>query len=173
MKEKQENNRYDHQAAAALANQLHRSSPFRSHAQWVGISLLRNADLLRRRLTEVVDAEGVTLQQYNVLRILRGAGEAGIPTLSVAERMIERTPGVTRLLDRLESRGWVSRERSSEDRRRVMARITPQGRALLGRLDEPLARAEDAAFAALDPERLGRLGTLLEEVRHSLEGSED
>ncbi|TVR64765.1 MAG: MarR family transcriptional regulator [Gemmatimonadales bacterium] len=173
MKENQENNGHDEEAAAALADRLRRTTRFRSREQWVGISLLRNADLLRRRLTKVVDAEGVTLQQYNVLRILRGAGEAGIPTLSVAERMIERTPGVTRLLDRLEARGWVSRERSSEDRRRVLARITPEGRALLERLDEPLARAEDAAFAALEPVRLSRLGALLEDVRHSLEGPED
>ncbi len=173
MKENQKNNGYDQEAATALAERLHRSTPFRSQGQWVGISLLRNADLLRRRLSQVVDAEGVTLQQYNVLRILRGAGDAGIPTLSVAERMIERTPGVTRLLDRLEARGWVSRERSSEDRRRVMARVTPDGRALLRRLDEPLAQAEDAAFAALDAEHLNRLGSLLEAVRHSLEGAED
>ena len=172
MKEIDENRHGGDEPADALARQLHRSTPFRAPGQWVGISLLRNADLLRRHLTQVVAAERVTLQQYNVLRILRGAGEAGLPTLSVAERMIERTPGVTRLLDRLESRGWVERERSVEDRRQVLARITPGGRALLERLDGPLAQAEDEVFAELDPESLQRLGELLEEVRRSLEGVE-
>jgi len=172
MKKTNQNGRHGDEAAQALARRLHRATPFRAPGQWVGISLLRNADLLRRRLTQVVGQEGVTLQQYNVLRILRGAGEEGLPTLSVAERMIERTPGVTRLLDRLESRGWVERERSAVDRRQVMARIAPEGRALLERLDAPLARAEDEAFAGLDPESLGQLGGLLEEVRRSLEEAE-
>ena len=156
----------------ALARSLRRRTPFRSPAQRAGIGLLRAADLFRRRLSRVAEAEEITLQQFNVLRILRGAGAEGLPTLSVAERMIERTPGVTRLLDRLESQGWVDRTRCQEDRRRVIARITDSGRALLRRIDEPLARAEDSAFEGLDSDRLETLGEILDEVRAGLERSE-
>lgn len=155
-----------------LARSLHRSSPFRSPAQRAGIGLLRAADLFRRRLSRVAEAEEITLQQFNVLRILRGAGADGLPTLAVAERMIERTPGVTRLLDRLESEGWVDRTRCQEDRRRVIATITESGRALLSRIDEPLARAEESAFEELDSDRLRRLGEILDDVRGGLERSE-
>jgi MarR family transcriptional regulator, organic hydroperoxide resistance regulator len=155
-----------------LARRLQRRTPFRSPAQRAGIGLLRAADLFRRRLSRVAEAEEITLQQFNVLRILRGAGAEGLPTLSVAERMIERTPGVTRLLDRLESQGWVDRTRCQEDRRRVIARITDSGRALLRRIDEPLARAEDSAFEGLDSDRLQSLGQILDEVRSELERSE-
>ncbi len=110
----------------------------------------------------------MTLQQFNVLRILRGAGEEGLPTLTVGERMVEQTPGITRLLDRLERRGWVSRGRCQEDRRRVLARITPEGRELLSRIDGPMARAEDAVLGALGADRVDLLSQLLEDLHGEL-----
>ena len=152
-----------------LAEVLQRSRPFRSSSQKAVVGLLRTTDLLRRRLGDVVAAGEITLQQYNVLRILRGAGPEGLPTLTVAERMIERTPGVTRLLDRLEEAGWVERSRCTEDRRRVLATITPAGRELLARLDEPLARAEENAFEALAREELDVFVARLEALRRGLE----
>ena len=91
-----------------------RQRPFRTRSQEAYVALLRTAADSKRFLSHKLDAEDVTLQQYNVLRILRGAGDGGLPTLSVAERMVERTPGVTRLIDRMERKGWVTRERCSE-----------------------------------------------------------
>ncbi len=147
-----------------LRDALKRTLPFRSPAQEAGLALLRAADAFRRALAEVVGREGITLQQYNVLRILRGAGEDGLPTLSVGERMIERTPGVTRLLDRLEADGLVRRHRCGEDRRRVWATITSEGTAILARLDEPVASAEDALFDGVPRADLAAAVRSLEQV---------
>ncbi len=155
-----------------LAEVLRRSRPFRSPSQKAVVGLLRTTDLLRRRLSDTVAAEGITLQQYNVLRILRGAGKEGLPTLTVAERMIERTPGVTRLLDRLEEAGWVERTRCTDDRRRVLASITPVGLELLARLDHPLAQAEEDAFRALTEGEMEAFLHALETVRSSLEAED-
>ena len=76
------------------------------------MSVLRTAAVMQRHLAQVVEAHGITIQQYNVLRILRGAGEAGLPTLAIRDRMVEEAAGITRLLDKLESAGHVVRERS-------------------------------------------------------------
>ena len=128
------------------------------------VSTLRAADRIRRHFHEIFALRGLSLQQFNVLRILRGAGEDGLPTLEVAERMIEKTPGVTRLLDRLEEKGWVSRERCSRDRRRVYCRITPSGLDLLRELDEPVEQADKACAAGLDRQEQKKLQSLLERV---------
>ena len=129
------------------------------------MGLLRTADLVRRRLAAVVEPQGITLQQYNVLRILRGAGAAGIPTLDIAERMIEHAPGVTRLLDRLESKGLVKRERCAEDRRQVLCWIHPSGLALLETLEEGMAGADRACLGMLSRGSLAQLIGLLDQVR--------
>lgn len=118
------------------------------------LSLLSAADRTRRHFSELLHPWDLTLQQYNVLRILRGAGPEALPTLAIAKRMIEKTPGVSRLLDRLEARGLVSRERCREDRRRVLCRLTPDAAQILGELDQPVARADADCFARLsDPEK--------------------
>ena len=132
------------------------------------VSLLRTADLIRRAVSAVIDARGITVQQYNVLRILRGAGGEGLPTLEIAERMIERTPGITRLLDRLEAKELVRRERCPTDRRQVTCRITKGGLALLASLDGPVAEAERVALSALTPNQLQRLVSLLDRTRNGL-----
>src|SRR6266576_2721240 len=111
---------------------------FRSREQEAALGLLRTADAVKRSLAQVIEPHGITAQQYNVLRILRGAGADGLPTLEIADRMIEQTPGITRLIDRLESKKLVWRERSSTDRRCVYCRITAAGIALLARLDGPV-----------------------------------
>ena len=85
-----------------LKREIRQNRPFRSRSQEASLGLFRTADLLRRRFHAVLEPKGITQQQYNVLRILRGAGDGGLPTLTIAERMVERTPGITRLLDRLE-----------------------------------------------------------------------
>jgi DNA-binding MarR family transcriptional regulator len=160
-----------------LKDALKRTQPFRSPAQEAGLALIRAADAFRRALAEVVGQESITLQQYNVLRILRGAGARGLPTLSVGERMIERTPGITRLLDRLEADGLVCRHRCAEDRRRVWARITSKGLEILARLDEPVARAEDRLFEGVPSADLTAAVRSMERVwsrvDRSLPGGED
>jgi len=114
----------------------------------------------------VVEPHDITLQQYNVLRILRGAGKDGLPTLEIAERMIEQTPGITRLIDRLETKALVSRERCPTDRRQVFCRITTDGLALLKALARPIREAEEEALAALSPNQLRQLVTLLDRIRN-------
>lgn len=113
-------------------------------------AVLRTADVLRRRVAAVLAPHGITSQQYNVLRILRGADPQALPTLEVGARMIEQTPGITRLLDRLEAAGLVRRERSDDDRRLVECRITAAGRKLLARLDEPIDEINRRAVRSLD-----------------------
>src|SRR6266550_7725284 len=100
------------------------------------LDLLRTTDMLSRGLVQVLKAEDLSATQYNVLRILRGAPD-GLPCGEIANRMITRDPDITRLLDRLEKRGFISRSRESKDRRTVTARLTSEGYALLARLDEP------------------------------------
>jgi len=140
--------------------------PFASSTQEAAVTLLRTADFVRRAVGGVVEAQGITVQQFNVLRILRGAGAEGLPTLEIAQRMIEQTPGITRLIDRLETKALVSRERCPTDRRQVFCRISKGGLALLARLDKPVHHAEEVALAALSPRQLSQLVTLLDRLRN-------
>jgi DNA-binding MarR family transcriptional regulator len=140
---------------------------FRSREQEATLGLLRTADAVKRSLAQVIEPHGITPQQYNVLRILRGAGPDGIPTLTIGERMIEQTPGVTRLVDRLERKGLVSRAPCPKDRRRVFCKITPKGLDLLKELDDPVNRWDIQAVAVLQPSDLDSLINLLDRVRAS------
>jgi len=121
--------------ASAIQQEIRQSRPFRSTGHEAVVALFRTADVVRRYYGGVVGRGGVTLQQYNVLRILRGAGPEGLPTLDVAERMVQHAPGITRMIDRLAARGWVRRRRISKDRRQVHCVVTAAGLALLARLD--------------------------------------
>jgi DNA-binding MarR family transcriptional regulator len=145
----------------------HQKQPenFRSREQQATLGLLRTADAVKRSLAQVVEPHGITPQQYNVLRILRGAGPDGLPTLTIGERMVEQTPGVTRLVDRLERKGLVARTPCPKDRRRVFCRITEKGLELLTELDEPVNRWDAQAVAALAPSDLASLIGLLDRVR--------
>src|SRR5436305_2090219 len=99
--------------------------PFRNRRQEAIVALWVTADRVRRRFADIFAAHGeITMQQYNVLRILRGAGPDGLPTLTIVERMMERTPGITALLDRLEAKGLVGRDHGQEDRRQILRTIT-------------------------------------------------
>jgi DNA-binding MarR family transcriptional regulator len=149
----------------SLQKELQQSRPFASRGQESVIAVLRTADLLRRRLSRVSEPHGITFQQYNVLRILRGAGEEGLPTLEIGERMVEQTPGVTRLLNRLEAKGLAARSRGESDHRQVICRLTPEGRQLLSRLDPEMEGAAEAGVAMLLPEDETRLLALLSVIR--------
>ena len=148
---------------------IQQTKPFASACQEAALSILYTADGLRRRYDGVMAPFGVTFQQYNVLRIVRGAGEEGIPSLGIAERMIERSPGMTRLLDRLEEKGLVTRTRSREDRRVVFCVLTTQGTDLLERMEPSVREAEQRAMASLDVARLRELIGLLGDVRGGLD----
>ena len=132
----------------------------------VFLDLLRTSDVLSRRLAYILKNEDLSSNQYNVLRILRGAPE-GLACGEIGSRMISRDPDITRLLDRLEKRGLISRCRETKDRRMVMARITPEGLKLLARLDEPVQQAHREQLGHLGRERLKALTELLRDSRES------
>jgi len=159
--------------APSLLEEIKQSRPFHSTSQEAYLALLRTADDSKRYIGRLLEAQGVTLQQYNVLRILRGAGEEGLPTLTVAERMIERTPGVTRLIDRMERKGWVARQRCTADRRRVWCMITEPGMDLLSTLDQPINDLDDELESALDEQELVTLVGYLDRIRAYLNQPED
>jgi DNA-binding MarR family transcriptional regulator len=128
------------------------------------LDLLRTCDVLSRKLAEVLKPAELSPTQYNVLRILRGARH-GLACGEIASRMITRDPDVTRLLDRMEKRGLISRCRETKDRRMVLARITPEGLKLLAGLDGPIHDAHRGQLGHLGPDRLRKLAALLRAAR--------
>jgi DNA-binding MarR family transcriptional regulator len=145
---------------SALAREIHEAN----------LALLRTTDLLRRRGAKVFEPFGVTDQQYNVLRILRGAGAMGLPTLEIADRMVERAPGITRLIDRLEKKKLVTRKRCTTDRRQVFCLLAPAGARLLARMDAPVA-ALDTLLSMLGDADVDTLIRLLDAIRAGLSPS--
>lgn len=150
-----------------LQREIQQSRPFRSDSEEAALALVRTADQVQRALSEVIAPFGITLQQYNVLRILRGAVPQSLPTLEIAARMVEQAPGITRLLDRLEQKGLIARERGKQDRRCVYCSIRPAGLALLDRLEATTLAAADGCFAHLEPGTIRRLVSLLDAVRNT------
>jgi DNA-binding MarR family transcriptional regulator len=150
----------------SVAETIKQGRPFRSASQEGLLALFLAADAVRRTVALLLDEHGgLPPQQYNVLRILRGAGEAGLPTLEIPERMIEHAPGITRLLDRLEKQKWVERERSQADRRQVICRITKSGLALLARVDEHVDGQDDEILSMLSQKEIRVLIDLLNRIR--------
>jgi MarR family transcriptional regulator, organic hydroperoxide resistance regulator len=154
--------------AKGLREEIRQSKPFDSPAQEAILALYRTSDMLRRRFAQLIEPHGISLQQYNVLRILRGAGKMGTPTLDIADRMIEMTPGVTRLLDKLEAKRLVRRERCAEDRRQVLCWITESGLRLLAELDQPLAAAGVKSMEPLPSAEQRALIRTLEKIRERM-----
>lgn len=151
-----------------LQGEIKQTRPFGSVAQEATLGLLRTADVVRRHMAGLIEPEGITAQQYNVLRILRGAGPEGLPTLEIAERMIEQAPGITRLLDRLEAKRLVHRERCPTDRRQVTCRITSAGLTLLAALDPVVQRADVQLAGGLTQAEQRQLVRLLDRLRRNL-----
>ena len=148
-----------------LAAEIKQTRPFHSRRQEGAIGLIRTADVVRRGLAAVVEPHGLTLQQYNVLRILRGIGPEGLPTLEIADRMVESSPGITRLLDRLEEKKLVGRVHCPKDRRRVLCSVSPDGLRLLAALDEPVRKADEMALGKLSRADVESLIRLLDAIR--------
>ena len=156
-----------------LQHELRQQKPFQGTAHEAVLALLRTTDVVRRQLATVVEPLGITLQQYNVLRILRGGGRAGVPTLEVASRMIEQAPGITRLLDRLEAKGLVRRERCPKDRRQHLCWVTPAGDALLQDLDAPMLAAGEARMKPLRNQERMEFIRLLDAIRAQCESNNE
>ena len=154
--------------ASKLQAEIQQRKPFGSPAEEASLSLLRTTDRIGRSIADVVEPHGITAQQYNVLRILRGSHPGRLPTLEIVTRMIEQAPGITRLLDRLEAKKLVIRERCETDRRRVYCKISPDGLALLAALDKPVAEMARKSFQSLSATQVRQLIELLDAVREGL-----
>jgi DNA-binding MarR family transcriptional regulator len=152
----------------SVAHEIHQTKPFQSAGHEMVLTLFRTAAVIERHFSTVMDDAGLTGAQYNVLRILRGAGPEGLPTLAIRDRLVDLSPGITRLVDRLEKAGLVTRDRDAGDRRQVTCRITPAGLALLKKLDAPVDAAERATVTSLSPSEQRTLVRLLDLVRGGL-----
>jgi DNA-binding MarR family transcriptional regulator len=152
---------------SGVAREIQQGKPFRSRAQEATVSLLRTASVVNRVVSRSIEASGLSFAQYNALRIVRGAGAGGIPTLDVRQRMIEEGTTITRILDKLEEAELITRERAEPDRRQVMCFVSPKGRRLLDTLDPIVDSADEAAVSALGARQLDTLIELLDAIRRS------
>jgi DNA-binding MarR family transcriptional regulator len=131
------------------------------------LDIVRTHEFLQQRLTEFFKQFQLTPTQYNILRILRGAGKDGLTCSQAAERMISGDPDVTRLLDRLDSRGLIERERSREDRRAVISRISAAGLGLIKAIDKPLGEFLKRHISPAGKQKLQELIRILESIRET------
>jgi DNA-binding MarR family transcriptional regulator len=148
-----------------LREEIQQQKPFVSLEQEAVLNVLRTADVLQQRIAAVLKPFKLSHSQYNVLRILRGAGPEGLACREIGERMLTRDPDITRLLDRLEARGLLTRTRDQKDRRVITARITSEGQGLLEALDQPMAGVDRQPLQHLGEPQLRTLIQLLELAR--------
>ena len=148
-----------------LRDEIRQTRPFTSLEQEAFLAIQRTAALLAHAMAETIRPLGLTATQYNVLRILRGAGEPGLCRNEVRERMLTQVPDVTRLLDRMEEMGVIERSREGSDRRFVTTRITPEGLRLLAELDQPVEECQRRLLGPIGEEGLRSLISLLAEAR--------
>jgi DNA-binding MarR family transcriptional regulator len=151
-----------------LQAELKQTKPFPRRSSEALLSVLRTAALLEHQLNEVLRPYGITELQYNVLRILRGAGPNGRCGREISERLVSKVPDVSRLLDRMESMQLLRRERDETDRRHVAARITPKGLRVLDEATVQLEAFERERFGHLDAGVLQQLIDGLADVRGAL-----
>lgn len=152
-----------------LQAEIAQTRPFASAAQEALLGISRTASLLDRVITRTLAPYKISPAQYNVLRILRGAGSAGLPTLAIRCRMIDPSAAITRLVDKLEDAALVSRSRAADDRREVRCRITPTGLLLLSELDPILSSTEALAADEIPAAQLKELIRTLDQLRKLLE----
>jgi DNA-binding MarR family transcriptional regulator len=130
------------------------------------VALMRIADEFGGEIEQLMKATGLTAAQYNVLRILRGAGRAGLACREIGERMISRDPDITRLLDRMEKQQLITRERQSDDRRVVKAYATVQALEILKKLDQPVREMHKRQFRGMPATQLKMLATILQQLQN-------
>ena len=148
-----------------LQEEIYQSVPFATPSTEAYLNIVRTHDRLSGDVARFLKKRGISAPQYNALRILRGAGAGGLPSLAVAQRMVARVPDITRLLDRLAAKGWLRRTRSKEDRRVVIARITPKGRRIVDALDDPIVIHQQNLLKHMSNKELGTLSSLLAKAR--------
>lgn len=155
--------------AKKLQAEIRQKAPFTSIEQEVYLNLLKTGDALSQPVEKLLRASGLSATQYNVLRILRGAGRQGLTCSETAERMVTHDPDITRLLDRLEHRKLIARSRSTGDRRVVTTKITPEGIRLLRSLDKPITELHRNLFKHIPKQDLKKLSSLLDKLRSTEE----
>jgi DNA-binding MarR family transcriptional regulator len=148
-----------------LQDEIKQTKPFEGPEEEAFLNLQRTAEYLRRKTSEMLKPWGLSATQYNALRILRGAGRAGLACREVGARMVTQDSDITRLLDRLEKKGLIERTRGSRDRRVVVARATRQALKLLGEIDAPARASAKALMGELAPRELQELSATLERLR--------
>jgi len=158
-------NDYSSGMARGLQQELKQKIPFTSREQEAVLSLLRTSDAIEAQVESALKEFGLTGTQYNALRILRGAGPEGLPCREIGERMITRDPDITRLLNRLEDRAFVERNRDKQDRRVIYGKITAAGLKLLREMDGPIDKRGREMLRHVGQEKLKELIELLELVR--------
>jgi DNA-binding MarR family transcriptional regulator len=151
---------------SSLKQEIKQKKPFASPAEEAYLNILRTHGILQGHLSLLLKQYGLTQPQYNILRILRGAGSNGLPCLEIANRMVTREPDITRLLDRIEKSGWIRRSRSTTDRRVVIITITTSGLAALRKLDRPIRRLHRQMLGHLTRDDLKEISRLMAKVRN-------
>ncbi len=148
-----------------LQQDIKQTKPFANVESEVYLSVVLLAQELGSPVKALLKQAGLSPAQYNVLRILRGAGEEGLTCSEVGKRMVHRVPDVSRILDRLEGRGLIARCKHDGDRRIVLARIVPAGKALIDPLDGPMAEVHATTLGTMPTEQLQALRDLLDAAR--------
>jgi len=148
-----------------IREELKQTKPFFSAAQEAFLSIQRTADAISQKFEQFLKAWGISGTQYNVLRILRGAGPEGLRCGEIGERMIAHDPDITRLLDRMEKAGWIERARDTRDRRVVLTRINRRGLELLKQIDNPIEEFTEELGQHVPEKRFRELINILDEVR--------
>jgi DNA-binding MarR family transcriptional regulator len=151
----------------ALQHELRKRDPFASVEQEAMLAIMRTSDLLENRMARLLRDNGLTMSQYNVLRILRGEGKP-MPCLEVAERMIQVAPAITRVVDQLLKLDLISKTQSAEDRRVFVIELKPSARRLLKQLDQPVLDLHDALFETVSKADQKSLIRILQAVRNGV-----
>lgn len=150
-----------------IFEEIKQTKPERRPGQMAVMTIFRTSDVIRHAIERSLSAFGLSNEQFNVLRILRGAGENGLPTLEIADRMLSRSPNITRLLDKLIAKKLARRNRPKEDRRVVIVSITPQGLELLSHLDVVVDKVFDN-FPETTNAEMKTLFDLLDRIREQM-----
>jgi DNA-binding MarR family transcriptional regulator len=150
-----------------LQEEIRQTRPFELIEEEAMLNIVRTAEVLQRAISEFLDGFGLSPVQYNVLRILRGAGPDGATCSQIGKRMLTHDPDITRLLDRMEARGLIARARDGADRRAVITRITEAGLEMVGGIDTPLKKLLQTRLGKFGRPGLASLTTQLEQVREA------
>lgn len=157
---------------SSLREEIHKTEPFECPEQEALLNLFRTSDRLNHRFAQLFSEHGLTCSQYNILRILRGEGTP-LPCLEIAQRTITVVPGITGLIDRLEQKALVQRQRCNKDRRVIYVSVTSAGLDLLAKIDAPLVALHRRLLAHLTPAEVVELSRLLEKARGTAVASTD